>query len=325
VIAFVILLNVIVTAIPVFLVPRDDGNLLPEPTRYASFLPLGCIEITNDSGFHMFTGSGTSYDPYVLEDVKIAAGSEIPRISISNTRAHFVIRNCTFYGTGYGPDDPGGIRLENVSYGDILSCTFTYLRLGIHMTNCSYVNCNSDLIRMCDTGILVGGVGNHIVGTALFGMDSGDGIHLHDAYECLVRNNHVYNYTVGLRATKINYSSLVDNLVRNNRIGINLARDTNSNLVIRNRIGPNEDYNAIDYGSANQWNSSSVGNQWTDYSGSGSYPIPGEAGSYDYRPSLLVVNPIPWDLVITGLAGCVIVVSLIFMEKRRHKKGGKGL
>ena len=54
----------------------------------------GNSDFTTTNG--VVSGSGTSYDPYIIEKWSINASQECG-ISISGTNAHFIIRNCYIY------------------------------------------------------------------------------------------------------------------------------------------------------------------------------------------------------------------------------------
>jgi len=82
-------------------------------------------------------------------------------------------------------------------------------------------------------------------------------------------------------------STLTDNTATgNSEYGVLLGPNSSGDVIFLNVIGPNGVANARDRGSANKWDDDvSLGNYWSDYNGTGVYPIPGTAGSVDRFPS----------------------------------------
>lgn len=93
----------------------DDGNL------HAS-LVSGKIHIDNNwtaaKTAGKCTGSGTSSDPYVIEDLIINAGSVGSAILIENSNEFFVIQNCTLTNSGSDFYD-AGIKLSGAHNGNL--------------------------------------------------------------------------------------------------------------------------------------------------------------------------------------------------------------
>jgi len=79
-----------------------------------------------------------------------------------------------------------------------------------------------------------------------------------------------------------------NNVLTKNTIGLNngtgVTNYGQSNLLYLNTFDSNVEGNALDNGFDNQWNTTGVGNYWSDYNGTGTYKIPGTAGSIDYHP-----------------------------------------
>lgn len=88
----------------------------------SAYTTRGGIYITDDSLFTpangVTGGSGTESDPYIIEGWYIYVMPIGTCIEIVNTRAHFVIRNCSLQGDSFsvGPDI---IELENVQNGTV--------------------------------------------------------------------------------------------------------------------------------------------------------------------------------------------------------------
>ncbi|MEM2583428.1 MAG: right-handed parallel beta-helix repeat-containing protein [Candidatus Thermoplasmatota archaeon] len=99
---------------------------LPFEVRSNGLTPHAPIQISGNAQFTpqngVVGGSGTASDPYIIEgwDIDISTGS-YHGISISNTNAYFVIRNCSIHG-GYNAYN-NGISFYNVRNGKIENCT----------------------------------------------------------------------------------------------------------------------------------------------------------------------------------------------------------
>ena len=66
------------------------------------------------------SGSGTSNDPYIIEDLVIDGGGSGSCISIEGSTVYFRIENCTVYNSGEDWGD-GGIKLFNVINGQLIN------------------------------------------------------------------------------------------------------------------------------------------------------------------------------------------------------------
>gem|GEM_PF-1785764 len=113
------------------------------------------IRIDNDAGFiyenGVSGGSGTSDDPYIIENYSIDGKDYGCCIYIGNTTRYFVIRNCTLYNAS-GNSEPyflnSGILLYNVTNGRVENVNFTGCGTGFSIYVSSYieiVNCNSSV------------------------------------------------------------------------------------------------------------------------------------------------------------------------------------
>lgn len=74
------------------------------------------------------SGSGTLEDPYILENIIIDGQSSGSCITIKNSRAYFIIRNCTLYNSGGRSffNLAAGIKLVNTKNGWLLNNTCSY-------------------------------------------------------------------------------------------------------------------------------------------------------------------------------------------------------
>ncbi len=196
-----------------------------------------------------------------------------------------------------------GISLDpNSSYNEIVNNTVSFNGwLGIHMqasstnnlvlsNNCSY-NSQGISVRTPNNTIS----GNYVVN------NSGYGIHLwnSDSGPNALSNNITRNFV-----KYNNYGFLLDgqsglNIIEGNQIidntgtGVLISAGCSDNLVFNNTFINNIDANAEDNGNNNNWNSSTLGNYWSDYPGVDAnddgigdtpYDITGAASSQDNFP-----------------------------------------
>ncbi|MGY5878667.1 MAG: right-handed parallel beta-helix repeat-containing protein [Candidatus Thorarchaeota archaeon] len=126
------------------------------------------ITISGDNQFNStaqsegWEGNGTAISPYIIEKLHIESSYEC--IRIYGTTVHFVIRNCTFLGSG--AEWQIGITMQSVSNGTIMGCTFANLWIG----------CMNWFVSDC------------LWGSNYFG-DLTDGIWLEQATDCRILGN----------------------------------------------------------------------------------------------------------------------------------------
>ncbi|MHA2005418.1 MAG: right-handed parallel beta-helix repeat-containing protein [Candidatus Thorarchaeota archaeon] len=110
------------------------------------------VRITEDSDISDFgfPGTGTESDPFVIENRFIITNLEIwgigHCISISDTQAFFVIRNCILSA------DYIAIVLVNVASVLILSCTISDSDIGVLAHDCANITIINNVFRNCQTG-----------------------------------------------------------------------------------------------------------------------------------------------------------------------------
>ncbi|MBS3796068.1 MAG: right-handed parallel beta-helix repeat-containing protein [Candidatus Thorarchaeota archaeon] len=124
-------------------------------------------------------------------------------------------------------------------------------------------------------------------------IGSGDGFVLWLSSECeLINNRAIDNSDIGFHLDYSHNCTLKKNRAMDNKIGVVLS-DSNFTLLILNEFGYNTNSNAYDYGYLNSWDNGTHGNYWSDYDGTGAYPIPGTASSVDNHPFVLVIPTAP--------------------------------
>ena len=116
-----------------------------------------------------------AHEPYIIENLNIDARWNDFCISISNSKAHFVIQGCTLNNTGYSAYT-GGIILNNVTNGKI-NRNFFYSHgfAGIY-AKADYITISSNTLNNQSHGIYIEGSYNEITRNTIYGSGSGSGI-----------------------------------------------------------------------------------------------------------------------------------------------------
>ncbi len=106
---------------------------------------------------------------------------------------------------------------------------------------------------------------------------------------------------IGLKTIFSSVGNVLFSMIRNSsESGISLSTYCSNITILKNWFGPDNTQNAHDDGEGNNWSDtySQEGNYWDDYSGNGTYLIPGNAGSVDLYPISLEDAP-NWEDVVT--------------------------
>ncbi len=150
--------------------------------------PHSPIYINGNDGFipanGVTSGSGTSGDPYIIENWDISA-ENAHGIEIRNTTAHFVIRNCY----SHGNRGHIGIFLDNVINGQIDNVTTENNGAGIRLRYSSNNNIMNSILLDDNLNIeLVSNSSNNIINNCTFYVYGG-GIGIFSGSD----NNHIYH------------------------------------------------------------------------------------------------------------------------------------
>ncbi|MFX0005965.1 MAG: nitrous oxide reductase family maturation protein NosD [Promethearchaeota archaeon] len=257
-------------------------------------------------------GSGTSEDPYIIENLILDANGSESCIRIRDSSVRVIIMNCTLFNASYA-----GIDLFNVDYCDIFENAIYNNFEGIRMEYCEHNYVLGNVIYNNENGILIERSNYHNISyNNLFGNYI-SGINASRSYSnCFHRNNMSLNM-FGISQKLCNYTVIYDSVIYNNIAGLFLDYETNSqisdnylnnnsvwgfslrysshNLIFNNDFIENG-INAIDeLGTNNQWYFAydNTGNFWSDYSGVDAddngigdtpYDVPPAGGSMDYYP-----------------------------------------
>jgi parallel beta-helix repeat protein len=187
------------------------------------------------------------------------------------------------------------------------------------------------------------------------------GLHLRHYYSSTVTDNICTNNGYGITLSYSDSSTVVNNLcdsnengiylsisdnnsviwnslVENGNFGIELDEESGNNFIHHNNFLRNgqDDSQASDDGENNQWFNQKVleGNYWSDYNGTGSYPIAGTAEAKDPYPSRfsykytsetdpqLDLDDLYSFLTRIGLFVLIIGVlgTVLFVNRRKNQK-----
>ena len=161
-------------------------------------------------------GSGTFNDPYIIENVTINGGNSETCLEIRNSNVYFIIKNCSFYNSGW---NDAGIRLYYVNNGKLIN------------NNCSdNAHYGIFLSEFCDNNTISGNIVNN----------NREGIWLNN--ECndniLLENNMSNNDHGILLEGNCNNNIVSGNNASNNDNGI-ILYDSNLNNISGNTVNNN--------------------------------------------------------------------------------------
>ncbi len=248
-------------------VPVAQAARHVDTDRCADQVLTSPILINGDLELQLFPGLGTEKNPFRIENYYIVANHT--SIRIINTTFHVIIRACQLEAGSFP-----AVSIKNAENVVISECRIRNSSSGIFINKSSDVEVIKNNISLCD---------NAVVATA--------------STNVVVTTNRIYHSAVGVTFQSSENSTVSDNeIFGNSQVGVTLDSNTRRVQVIRNKIGWNGPgrissnvWNAADSGELNEWDDNvSVGNMWSDYSGTGEYSIRGLSQSKDKFPSTLV-------------------------------------
>ncbi|MBN1391119.1 MAG: right-handed parallel beta-helix repeat-containing protein [Candidatus Thermoplasmatota archaeon] len=246
-ISFIIMIMVAVSGAMVMLGMGKgvDGELLNGDilTTRLPILITGNSDLTSTNG--VSSGSGSISDPYIIENWKISASS-INAITISDTNAHLVIRNCWIKdgretGEAYMFD---AMRLENVKNLTISNCLLENNYRGVSGSGCQQIILNNNTCNGNADGISFREGGRNITISSNSFSNNGVGIELEtDVDYCHLANNTILRSRVAgimvdfdCENNIIEYNNCTetyDDLIKNDRSGEGIRIYESSNNIIR--------------------------------------------------------------------------------------------
>ncbi len=189
------------------------------------------------------------------------------------------------------------------------------------------------VIRNC---LLTGGLGYIYDGIALIRVNNGEirnntiygkdcGVSLEaSSNNIIVKNNISGNDNFGegvVIDSSSHYNTVTTNFLSGNTRGVEIYGNNNS--IYLNQFAYNIDVSAWDSGTDNHWNTTGMGNYWSDYDGNDVYHIQGHAESIDYHPFFYPPDATPgqvdmqyWFYV---LGGGVLIFMVVFIYLHRQE------
>ncbi|MFX1570538.1 MAG: NosD domain-containing protein [Promethearchaeota archaeon] len=249
-------------------------------------------------------GSGTSGDPYILENFKIDGGGTSSGIIVENSDKHFIIRDSNLYNSGGAFN--GGIALNNVTNAQIIgNNASSNTIIGIFLMLCDYITISGNIGILNQFGIVLWGSNHTTISGNTFNTNSMDGIYLlMSALNSIIGNTMSNNVANGTYLLQSDFNTISGNTINNNDIGLGLDSGSNDNLCYENYFRNSGTDHAFDNGVNNDWNNTLIGNYWDDYTGYdmdfdgiGDTPhdVPPPGGSQDYLPIWNLQGPISID------------------------------
>lgn len=175
--------------------------------------------------------------------------------------------------------------------------TNTILTTDLNCPDSNGINFGADSITLDCNGHYINGMNIYHHAVFIDGKDSvtvkncvlknflGQGIALMSSDNALIQDNTIQNngngiVTVGVFGATFTGNKFLTNVGRGVLVGF-----SSGNTFYNNIFSNNGNSNAYEYFSnGNYWNYGTIGNTWSDYSGSGYYYINGEGDGVDYYP-----------------------------------------
>jgi len=329
-----------------FSVEQTTSNNLKTSSVYNGGIMIDGLATTNTTYSGNWTWAVSQpwcYDDngvYIIEDLTINAstsptGSGIYILDSDNE--YFTIRNCKVYDAGSGIND-GGIKLEDTNNGTLTNnncsnnvgngifletnCknntisgnTANNNDLGIYLYICDYNIVSGNTANDNDYGIYIEISNDNTISGNTANENSQDGIYSYFCgYNNITGNTANNNHNYGISLLDSDNNTISGNTVCNNTVsGITIESSSNNNTIYGNFFLKNAKH-AIDDGTDNKWNSTTIGNYWDNHTGPDTTPqdgivdnpytyIGGSAGSIDYLPiaedgvpSITINSPDPGD------------------------------
>jgi len=321
-------------------------------TPHAPIHINGNDDFANQSATNGWTGDGTQKNPYVISGYDIDANGNSYCIWIENTSVYFIVCNSTLWNVSYNVAPAGGIALKNVENGTIENNRCTGNPYGIFLQSSSNNTiANNNITGSNYYGILVwlGGnnnVSNNMllsnnVGIAIYSANNNslwyntcvsstdEGIRLDNSDENVIAYNNcsesIRNSGLLMTSPSTNNTIMYNTFYKNKYYGINITDASSQNIIHHNSFfqnngagrGVNGNSQAYDSVGGNSWYdvSANEGNYWSNWDGSGGYPIAGGAGASDPYP---LSNPVVPELSTLALiAMAIAMLGIVAMRKRR--------
>lgn len=231
-----VVIALVIVSTPFLACSVNDGSTTAATIAATGHLP---IVISDDSNFteQGWPGDGTVAHPFVIENLQILTNTSC--ISISNTAAHFIIRNCELESYWYESEGLGynAIQLINIENGLIEDCHIDGKASCVFLRKCENTNVTDSSIEssqsqsiyavdvnncefssnvMSNSGIVLdGAITTSIVENEIIGSHS-SGMHLSNASNLRIVSNSIYSSTShGMHLDEVSRSEVLRNTIAN--------------------------------------------------------------------------------------------------------------
>jgi len=328
-----------------FSVDKTTFNNLKTSSVYNGGIMIDGLATTNTTYSGNWTWAESQpwcYDDngvYIIEDLTINASTSLTGSGIyilDSDNEYFIIRNCKVYDAGSGIND-GGIKLEDTNNGTLTNnnCSNNvgngiYLDnsysntvsgntvnnnfLGIYLYECDYNIVSGNIANDNDYGIYIEISNDNTISGNTANENSQDGLYSYFCgYNNITENTANNNDANGIYFDGDDkYNVISGNTLSDNKYGINIGNSDNNtiygNFFLTNGI------HAMDNGTDNKWNSTTIGNYWDNWTSPDTTPldgivdvpytyIGGTTGNIDHlpiaedgAPSITINSPDPGDV-----------------------------
>ncbi len=266
----------------------------------------------NNNGYGIYVGNLTGPIYFAMENVIMATTTGGSSSDIYHSNSGIIIYNYSgekmgiYFSTSYG-NDGDGLRVYNSWDIDVYRSLFQSNKGdGIDITNTQYIdieyaNCSENQL----SGIFVSDSHSVNVEYSTFYKNKGEGIWMSNTdngggYGLIYNNTFKNNTEYGVALTSSNEFLVTKNIFINNH----------------NNNTQGYDDSSTEY--TNRWNSSSEGNCWSDYSGTGPYAI-GGGSEHDYWAQQCSSTNVP-EFNSLPFAVLAFVALLVLYRRRNTKK-----
>lgn len=186
-------------------------------------LGTGTYNWTEAFNLGLCTGSGTSADPYVIENIIIDGHNSSSGLEISNTSSYFVIRDCIFYSSG-SSENMAGLKLKLANNGRLFSnnCSQNF-GSGIFLDSCENITISHSTVNNNSyNGILLSNCKNISIkyNDETINHNKRYGIHLRLSDYNKISNNTInFNSEFGIYLENSSYNNVTYNDLRDNHKG----------------------------------------------------------------------------------------------------------
>jgi parallel beta-helix repeat protein len=178
------------------------------------------IRIHNNAGLAALAsnGVGSELDPYFIANLQLAVTDEEVAIDISNTDAHFILKNCRIVVVR----GLFALILSNVSNGVVEECEVVGGSLFLDFSNCCEIIDNTIIGPSSETGIDILFCRDVMISGNTV-SDAITGIFLLGSKDIWVSSNHIYdNKDVGVDIYLSENTTMIDNVLENNGVFLSL-------------------------------------------------------------------------------------------------------